>query len=432
VNDRPADPASVIDPGPLPPPFEPGGVRNSPSATKESEVWPNPQSQSISDPWIAENHDAIREMHPRVLLLNFVNGRTNADMEALVGQIFDGLQEGSRYHGYSDASAPVFFQYEIAKSVDLTDAVVPPGWQLVNSTKYPRKPDTSTDFWHFDYGALFSAQFAESYGVADTKGDGHFLDLCELIGRGLVHEVWVYGSGDVPDVNAAEVLESKQRYDANRVAIPGEFDPCAGNGCFDPGDAALAKACGRTVRIAWVNNTRGPGCLVHSLGHGIEGMSHGSIPYFQENFVHFANFDLDVRHATPFSTWYACSDPDCITFTGDNSLAWKVAGDTGTIGPYDQGCGSVHFPPNGRAHFDDQNPQPVLSTCEHYALHDGPGGADVAEEYTDAKSQMYDPRSPDCQGGWMVYWRQSFPGFGSPAIGVDGQPMHNWWPFLFY
>jgi len=28
--------------------------------------------------------------------------------------------------------------------------------------------------------------------------------------------------------------------------------------------------------------------------------------------------------------------------------------------------------------------------------------------------------------------RQSFPGYGNVAKDVDGGPMKNWWPFLFY
>jgi hypothetical protein len=161
-------------------------------------------------------------------------------------------------------------------------------------------------------------------------------------------------------------------------------------------------------------------------------MGRGSIPYFQANFTPFANFNLDTRHGTPFSSWYACSDPDCVTFTSDNALTWKASGQTGAIAPYDQACGSVHFPPNARGHYDDQDPQAVLSTCEHFGLKDGPAGADGTEEYTDAKSQKYDSLAPDCEGGWQVYWRQSFPGLGNHAVGADGKPMKNWWPFLYY
>jgi hypothetical protein len=413
-------------------------VSGAPSwASSNSHVWPNKTSWKISDPWIAKNHDAIREMHPRVLALNFANGRTNDDMNALIGQIFAGLKEGSRYHGYSDPKAKPFLDYVIAKSVDLTDHPAPAGWPYMNSTKYPRKPASTTDYWHFDYGALFNSTFAKYYGFVDPKHASHDFDLCELINRGEVHEIWVYGSADVPDgfqpdVNAAEVLESKQIYDASGARVAGQFDTCAGNGCYDPGDAAIVKACGRTVKIAWVNDTRGPGCLLHSLGHGVEGMARGSVPYLQNNFPHFANFDLDSRLGAPFSSWYACSEPGCVNFTGDNSLTWNVGGQTGAIAKYDQGCGSVHFPPNGRQHYDDVNMQSVLSTCEHFGLKDGPGGADRAEEYTAAKSQQYDALAPDCEGGWQVYWRQSFPGHGNHATGADGKRMHNWWPFLYY
>ncbi len=98
-------------------------------------VWPNVVSFANSDPWIAAHHDALREMRPRVLALNFVNGRSNADMESLLHRIFDGLAEGSRYHGYSDASAPAFLHYEIAKSVDLTDHPPPSGWTRSRTTR---------------------------------------------------------------------------------------------------------------------------------------------------------------------------------------------------------------------------------------------------------------------------------------------------------
>ena len=121
-----------------------------------------------------------------------------------------------------------------------------------------------------------------------------------------------------------------------------------------------------------------------------------------------------------------------MTFGGPDALTWKVNGGTGALSPYGGRCGSVHFPPNARGHYDDQNPFGVLSTCEHYGLRDGPGGADAQEIYTNSKSQMYDMLSPDCEGGWQVYWRQSFPGLGNKATGADGAPMKNWWPYEYY
>ena len=64
----------------------------------------------------------------------------------------------------------------------------------------------------------------------------------------------------------------KQKYDVQGNKIPGLFDPCAGNGCMDVSDI---PACGVSFRIPWINNTRGPGCLMHSLGHGFEGLAEG-------------------------------------------------------------------------------------------------------------------------------------------------------------
>jgi hypothetical protein len=400
-------------------------------------VWPNVQSAASSDPWIAAHHDQIRLMRPNVLALNFVNGRTNAEMEALIGQIFAGLKEGSRYHGYTDPGAPAFLDYQLARSVDLTDHPPPSGYQLRNSTRYPRKPAGTADYWHFNYGALFSPQFADYYGFGDPDHPGKNLPLCELLRRGIVHEIWVYGDADTPgDVNAAEVLEWKQRYDGQNHPLAGAFDPCAGNGCFDASDI---PDCGVSFRVPWVNHTRGPGCLLHSLGHGFEGMAgHGnsaqaSVPALGKTFSHFANFDLRDRLGQPFQTWYdACGD-DCVTFTGSNALTWRDNRNmTGTVPQYDQGCGSVHFPPNARANYDDQNGFGVLSTCEHYGLHDGPGGADVAEIYTSAKSGRYDALEGDCEGGWQVYWRQSFPGYQNPARDGSGAAIQNWWVYEFY
>jgi len=401
-------------------------------------IWPNVTSAANSDPWIAAHHDQIRLMRPRVLALNFVNGNSNAQMTALLTQIFAGVKEGSRYHGYSDAAAPAFLDYRLARSVDLTDHPVPAGWRFRNSTRYPRKPAGTADFWHFNYGALFTQQFADYYGFADPDHAGKNLTLCELLQRGIVHEVWIYGDADTPgDVNAAEVLELKQRYDEAGHPIAGSFEPCAGNGCFDPGDI---PSCGVSVRIPWVNQSRGPGCLLHSLGHGFESLSGGaahaepSIPYLAKNFLHFANFDLrDRQIGAYFESWYDICGPGCVDFTGPNALTWHDSrGMTGMIEQYDQGCGSVHFPPNARAHYDDQNSFAVQATCEHYGLHDGAGGADQTELYTNAKSRRYDSLQPDCEGGWQVYWRQSFPGYRNPAIDAAGAAMKNWWVYEFY
>jgi hypothetical protein len=412
--------------------------------------WPNATSFANSDPWIAKNHDAISSMHPKVLAINFINDATTSSAQAHtnfqsnIQQVITALNTGSRYHGYSNSNAPAFLQYEVAKLVDLSDGLSPPaGWNHLNSSKYPLKCISGAPY-QFDYSALFTQTFADYYGIADPSHASTNLTLCQLVDRGMVHEIWLHVDGDpdpytcsngvqLNDFQLLEVVESKQKYAASSDALAGQFEPCAGNGCFSPDDATTVTACGRSVRILYVNGTRGPGCAVHSLGHGWESTARdGVIPYLVPNFQHFANFDLQTRLNLPFSDWYVCSSVTCLTYTGSNALTWSASGTTGTVATYDQGCGSVHFPANARAQYDDQNPFGVLSTCEHFGLKGGPGGADQQEIYTDAKSGMYDALVPDCEGGWQVYWRQSFPGYRNGASGADGKPMKNWWPYLFY
>jgi hypothetical protein len=38
----------------------------------------------------------------------------------------------------------------------------------------------------------------------------------------------------------------------------------------------------------------------------------------------------------------------------------------------------------------------------------------------------------NCAPEWQMHWRQSIPALHNPAIDVEGRPMKNWWPFLFY
>jgi hypothetical protein len=40
--------------------------------------------------------------------------------------------------------------------------------------------------------------------------------------------------------------------------------------------------------------------------------------------------------------------------------------------------------------------------------------------------------SPDCGGGWQIYWRQSMPGLANRGRNMDGTETKNCWPLLFY
>jgi len=388
--------------------------------------WPNASSRANSDPWIAAHHREIRRMRPKVMVLNFVNHRSMDEMTAQVEEAIAAFAEGSRYHGYQDAGAPVFLQYELAYAVDLRDPSPPPGYPYRNSTAFPRENPTD-GYWGFDYERLFSPDYTALYGIEDPDNPQRLLGLEELIDRGLVHEVWIYGDADVADVNGAEILELKPVYDQNRNRIPGVMNRCAGNGCFDDEDEIPGE---RTVRIAFFNNTRGVGCLVHSLSHGMESIGAWNptvVPYLSRYFTPFAAHDLNARYGVAAQSWYACPGGDCLTYPSASSVRYSLPAGSGTIDPYDPVCGNVHFPPNARGHYDDVSPFSVLSSCTHFR--DGSG---EVSPFTTADFQMYDPVAPDCQGGFLLWWRQNMPGLDNHALDDSGQPMLNWWPFIFY
>ncbi|NJK33259.1 MAG: hypothetical protein HC927_13155 [Deltaproteobacteria bacterium] len=126
------------------------------------------------------------------------------------------------------------------------------------------------------------------------------------------------------------MLGIKPYYDAQGQRLAQPLDRCAGNGCFDAEDE-IPAACTRTLRIGWVNATRGPGCYLHSNGHGMEAVGRGNtLPMLRPQFIDFAGFNLDVRYGLPFSDWYACPyGGDCLTYPSATSLQWSVPPNSG-------------------------------------------------------------------------------------------------------
>jgi hypothetical protein len=409
--------------------------------------WPNAVSKANSDPWLVQHHATVRTLKPRVLVLDFDNHRDPATARTFVEQLIAAFTQGSRYHGYADPSAAPMLQYQLDKVVDLRDPA--PSAQFPNtSSLFPRKPGTA------DYAQFFDDAFAARYGYPDPVQPGRFLNLCDLQERGIIHEVWIFAEPNEGDVPAAEVLEWSPTYDAQRNRIQGGGNPCAGNGCFE----ADVPHCAGSLRIGYINSGRGLGCYVHSNGHGMESKLGAqslngvtTIASVARSFREFADFDLDARHNQPFSTWYALPgtnpDPpdadhpcDYVKWTSPTSIAYTrteatpacVDSTRTTISPYVPVCGSVHFPPNARRHYDTFNTFSVQSTCEGYRRREGAGGADLARPFSRANFSANETLAPDCQGDFLVWWMQNMPSFGSPAQDDSGQPMLSWLPYMFY
>jgi hypothetical protein len=394
----------------------------SAASAQDLAIWPNSVSKANSDQWLVDNHDKIRQMRPRLLVINFANGVSQAKALQKVDQLRAALKESSRYHGYKDQGAPAFLDYQVEKLVDLTD-LSPPAEKLDgNSTRYPRVPNWKEGV-NFEYGKLYKPEYARFYNIKDRQ-TGQYLGLKELVDRGIIHEVWFLayqGKYGAP----LESVEVKQVYDQQLKKVRGKWTH-AGNG-----SAEDQPFIGRSLKIVFINVERGPGCAMESLGHSLEWMARcGAVPYLQNYFTEYGGFDLDRKYGLPFDSLYGREGAE-LNYPNPNTLEFTWKGQKKTVSNYVPVAGNVHFMVNGRRDYDLDNPQPVLTTIEHYRLHDE-NGKDRATLYTPAVLDQYRELGADCMGRWVIYWRQNMPGLGNKAIDDDGKPMKNWWPFLFY
>lgn len=411
-------PASVLEP--------PGGLKDDLS------VWPNRTSFRNSDDWLWQHHEQLRQMRPRVLILNFANDVDDAGIRRHAEALIRAMSESTRYHGYSDGAAAPFIEYQIAKLVDLRDDSARAQPRRESSSRMPRKSDANPDEPALDYAALFSDEFAPRLGFADPRTAGRFLNLRELVHAGWVHELWFYaihGAGE--RWPGLETCEMKQFYDERCRPIAGRHGS-AGNGS----DRTMPWI-GRSFRVAFFNPHRGPGCAMENLGHTMEWIANsGSNAYYRKYFQEFADFRLDERCGLPFATFYETSydrdSGDRMEYPEPSQLKIRWRGKEQTIAQFIVAGGSVHFPPGARWHYDLESPFTVLTTLETYRVRKNAVDKDEPRLFSREKFQRYQTLAPDCMGPWLVYWFQSMPGLNNRCLDSDGQPMRNWWPFLFY
>jgi hypothetical protein len=406
-------------------------------------TWPNATSSANSDPWLVANHDRLTQMKPRLLVVDFYDGpaepadagstSTVPDPRQLAQAQIDAIADGSRFHGYADASSPAFLNYELVKLVDLTDHPRPAGWPYVSSTNLPIDSTGA-----FDPSQLYTQSFANYYGFPDPNNPSRNLTLCELFETGTINELWLEVGEGGPRA-PSDMYESKQVYDENLQPISGTFDPIVVVPCTN-GACQSASQCKVSVRIAHLSPTSGVGCdlLVRTGEMEIMGPA---IPYLQSNGADFFDDDFAAEDGVSFNSWQELcqfqgdAGAPCVTYSSPTVAQGTYADGTAwKMDPFVQGCGNGHFPANARFAWDYTNTQPVQSRCEHYRMFDGPDGGDLPNLYTSntVATDLPNYSIGGCSSQWQVYLRQNMPGYGNQARGVDGLPMKNWWPFLFY
>ena len=399
--------------------------------TDDLTVWPNKTCYRTSEPWIWQNHEQIRKIKPRVLILNFANDASMEKIQDHAQRLIKAFAESTKYHGFENPDAPAFLEYEIVKIVDLRDRPIPKEREHRNSALLPARPDGPQDCY-CDYSQFYTDAFARYYGFADphVKNQRRYLNLHELIDAGIVHEVWFYCVHDHQEGwPAREVIEYKQYYDENCRPIPGVHGP-AGNG-----HSPTMPWSGRSFKMAFFNPHRDIGCALENYAHGLEGIAnYNAIKYYRKYFNEYAELDLNTRYKMPFRCFYDVpyDAKEPVTYPTKTSCKVMYKGKEYTIDPFLAVGGNVHFPPNARHHYDLDSPFTVSSTMENYRLRNGPDGKDLVKDFNSEKFKLFADIAPDCMGRWTVYWRQCMPGLDNHCVDDDGKPMKNWWVFLIY
>jgi hypothetical protein len=408
-----------------------GGI---PPITNVPDYWPNCESYANSDDWIRHHHDDIKEIRPKVLVLNFANPTLGTQMcENLIDEIIKGFKHGSSWHNHG---APQL-NYEIYKIVNLRDGdddfpdACPAGYPYENSQQFPRRNPSVISTWGFDYNALFRDSFAVHYKVYDPDTSG-WMGLAKLFKRGVINEVWVVGSSEVPsDVSIAEVLEFKQNYDEDNNKKDGDFNKCAGKGCFDQIDIPAVSEAGVSIRIAFINYKRGAGCGLVSAGHSMQHAAgtENCVPAWGKWFKGFAAMDLDVKYKLPFASLNdaPCPNGVCLDHVDKKHMKFHLSeSEDVDVSSVDFVCGNVDFPPNGKSHGDcRRTSDTVSSSCANY----GRGGAD---NDVDATLWQGFGDFSDCGGDFTIWWMSNMPWYGSEMQHDDGTLMKCPGPFMFY
>ncbi|HSY23597.1 MAG TPA: hypothetical protein VK841_15830 [Polyangiaceae bacterium] len=416
------------------------------STQPPTSVWPNPASYTNSDSWIAIHHTQIAEMQPNVLVLDFANRfrdengdlvdagyDMNATLRPILQEHVDAFKAASAYLGYKDPSARPFLQYQLAYVIDLRDTS-----GAVNSALLPVSNGA------VDYGALGSTAFADEMGIPDPDQPGTNLTLCGLFEKGIINEVWGVAAdpptaADGPTIKFAEVAETKQAYDADDHAIAGNLQ-CTSAQCIDQ-----ALACKVTTRLHDFNPGRGAGCHLYVNGLVWEGyLSNDVLPEFTRSAATFFNFDFEKRFGASFPSFYTACPPvaadagACIDWpSSSHAVAGPASAYPFDFSPMSAGCGNAGFPPNAIGAGDLDDNLVVLTSCENYGLHNGPGGADMTTPYSGKTAPMDYASNPqvasaDCSGPANTYLLASMPGLATTATDSSGNALKNWWVYLFY
>ncbi len=284
-----------------------------------------------------------------------------------------GLEQGSRFHGYSDSTARPSLGYRVVDHFIVYDLTPPSGIQ--RDTRIPGSPRFP------DWFAIFAQ-----------------LQLEPIMRSKIVREIWIAESGmdgNYPSYNPATMKVEDMRTNAeSNMSSPTTGD--ISNSFRIPNDLPILS---HTYVVEGINYRRTQAESLHSHGHQMEAI----LSYVAQR--QDGNDRLFWRD-----------------FVGQDSARQPITGRTGW----------THMPPNTTTQYDYLNSTSVLSDIENWRP-DGTGTRKPtsvatwqALKYPWPGAQEFDQR---VESQWYTYWFQNFSGAGN-RIPRGTAWMTNWWAFV--
>ena len=170
---------------------------------------------------------------------------------------------------------------------------------------------------------------------------------------------------------------------------------------------------------------------------------HDDLPIYDKTYVVYSHwmhnsydFTLHVR-GHQIERQFSATD-------GNDFIFGKFKGQVNSDLGRTRGCGTVHYPPNATSDYQYNNDHYILSDIEDWKP-DGTGEQTLVNNSNWIREYNINYSFPtstykgetqrstignDPQGGWMIYWFQSIPGYNN-GIQYNGKDLKNFWD-VFY
>jgi hypothetical protein len=276
------------------------------------------------------------------------------------------LQEGSRYHAYTNPKATAYLQYHLIK-----DAV---------QYNEPLPLQSTSLAWN-------RTAYRPNYQSILTRQN-----ICNLVDNQGVDQVWLWG----------------YHY-----------------GAVEPAESNMAM--GRLSKVAWNHGNYGD--ISNSEQTNDMPICNHTYTLFNYNFARDASEALEDHTHQLERLFSFLQERDPVEVKASGTLFWNkfVGAPTGSNRISRPACGWTHFPPNSTAASSDYNwysTTTVESDCMDWKP-DGTGKKTKVNCATWGGAGC-----PDDGGkGFKIWWMRSLPGYNN-GLTFMGRPMRNWWDMV--